>query len=66
MVNLPIGTLARLQMARAYLMQGRPSQSKAAYEDFLNQWKDADQDIPILRDAKAEFAKQWTPLIAQH
>ena len=65
-VNLPIGTLARLQMARAYVMQGRPSQAKTAYEDFLNRWKDADQDIPILRDAKAEYAKQWTPLIAQH
>ena len=65
-VNLPIGTLARLQMARAYLMQGRTSQAKTAYEDFLNQWKDADQDTPILRDAKAEYAKQWTPLIAPH
>ena len=65
-VNLPIGTLARLQMARAYLMQGRLSQAKTAYEDFLNQWKDADQDTPILRDAKAEYAKQWMPLIAPH
>jgi tetratricopeptide (TPR) repeat protein len=65
-VNLPIGTLARLQMARAYLMQGRPSQAKTAYEDFLNRWKNADQDIPILRNAKAEYAKQWTPLFAQH
>jgi DNA-binding winged helix-turn-helix (wHTH) protein/Flp pilus assembly protein TadD len=65
-VNLPIGMLARLQMARGYLMQGRPSQAKAAYEDFLNRWKNADQDIPILRDAKAEYAKQWTPLMAQH
>jgi len=64
-VNLPIGTLALLQMGRAYLMQGRPAQAKASYEGFLNRWKDADQEIPILRDAKAEYAKQWMPLVAQ-
>jgi len=54
-----------LQMGRAYLMQGRPAQAKASYEGFLNRWKDADQEIPILRDAKAEYAKQWMPLVAQ-
>jgi DNA-binding winged helix-turn-helix (wHTH) protein/Flp pilus assembly protein TadD len=65
-LNAPIGSLAHLQMGRAYLMQGRPAQAKAAYEDFLNRWKNADQEIPILRDAEAEYARQWTPLIAQH
>jgi DNA-binding winged helix-turn-helix (wHTH) protein/Flp pilus assembly protein TadD len=65
-INAPIGPLARLQMGRAYLIQGKPAQAKLAYEDFLNQWKNADQDIPILRDAMAEYAKQWTPLFAQH
>jgi predicted Zn-dependent protease len=65
-VNAPIGPLARLQMGRAYLMQGKTAQAKAAYEDFLNRWKDADQDIPVLRDARAEYAKQWPPVVAQH
>jgi hypothetical protein len=65
-INAPIGPLALLQIGRAYLMQGKREQAKAAYEDFLIRWKNADQEIPILRDAKAEYAKQWTPLIAQH
>lgn len=65
-LNAPIGSLAHLQLGRAYLMQGRPAQAKAAYEDFLNRWKNADKDIPILRDAKAEYAKQWPPVSAQH
>jgi DNA-binding winged helix-turn-helix (wHTH) protein/Flp pilus assembly protein TadD len=57
-VNAPIGPLARLQLGRAYLLQGRNKEAKAAYEDFLNRLKNADQDIPILREAKAEFSKQ--------
>jgi eukaryotic-like serine/threonine-protein kinase len=61
----PIGPLACLQMGRAYLIQGKPVQAKSAYEGFLNQWKNADQDIPILRDAKAEYAKQWMPPVVQ-
>ena len=65
-LNSPIGPLARLQIGRAYFLQGKSAQAKSAYDDFLNRWKNADRDIPILRDAKAEYAKQWTPLLAQH
>jgi hypothetical protein len=55
--NFPWGGLARLQLARAYAIQGDNVKSKAAYQDFLTLWKDADPDIPILKDAKAEYAK---------
>ena len=56
-VNAPIGALAHLGLARAYAMQGDTAKSKAAYKDFLTLWKDADPDIPILKEAKAEYAK---------
>ncbi len=56
-LNEPIGALAHLQLARAYVLQGDISKAKAAYQDFLTLWKDADPDIPILKQAKAEFAK---------
>jgi hypothetical protein len=49
--------LARLGLARAYPMQGSPAKARAAYLDFLTLWKDADPDIPILKQAKAEYAK---------
>jgi len=55
-VNLPIGALAHLQIARAYAVQGDTAKAKAAYQDFLTLWKDADPDIPILIAAKAEYA----------
>jgi tetratricopeptide (TPR) repeat protein len=55
--NLPGGALAHLQMARAYDMQGDTAKARAAYQDFLTLWKDADPDIPILKQAKAEYAK---------
>jgi eukaryotic-like serine/threonine-protein kinase len=55
--NFPWGALARLGLARAYAMQGNIAKAKAAYQDFLNLWKDADPDIPILKQAKAEYAK---------
>ena len=51
------GALARLGLARAYAMQGDTVKAKAAYQDFLTLWKDADPDIPILKQAKAEYAK---------
>ena len=51
------GALARLGLARAYVLQDNTSQAKAAYQDFLNLWKDADPDIPILMQANAEYAK---------
>jgi eukaryotic-like serine/threonine-protein kinase len=53
----PIGALARLQMGRAYVVSGDTAKAKNAYQDFLNLWKDADPDIPILKQAKAESAK---------
>jgi eukaryotic-like serine/threonine-protein kinase len=51
------GVLAHLGMARAYTTQGDTAKAKAAYQDFLTLWKDADPDIPILIAAKAEYAK---------
>jgi cytochrome c-type biogenesis protein CcmH/NrfG len=56
-VNETIGVLARLGLARAYFLQGDTAKARAAYDDFLALWKDADPDIPILREAKAEYAK---------
>jgi len=56
-LNEPIGALAHLGLARAYAMQGDTAKAKAAYQDFLTLWKDADLDIPILKQAKAEYAK---------
>jgi eukaryotic-like serine/threonine-protein kinase len=53
----PIGALAHLQLGRAYAMQGDTAKAKAAYQDFLRLWKDADKDIPIFIAAKAEYAK---------
>jgi Tfp pilus assembly protein PilF len=51
------GALAHLGLARAYVLQGDTAKAKAAYQDFLMLWKDADSDIPILIGAKAEYAK---------
>jgi eukaryotic-like serine/threonine-protein kinase len=56
-LNEPIGALAHLQLGRAYAMQGDNAKSRAAYQDFLTLWKDADPDLPILRQAKAEYMK---------
>jgi serine/threonine protein kinase/tetratricopeptide (TPR) repeat protein len=56
-MNFPWGALARLGLARAYAMQGDTTKAKSAYQDFLTLWKDADPDIPILKEAKAEYAK---------
>jgi DNA-binding winged helix-turn-helix (wHTH) protein/tetratricopeptide (TPR) repeat protein len=53
----PWGALAHLGLARAYALQGDTAKAKAAYNDFLALWKDADPDIPILKQAKAEYAK---------
>ena len=55
--NFPWGALARLQLARAYAMQGDTAKAKAAYQDFLTLWKDADSDVPALIAAKVEYAK---------
>jgi tetratricopeptide (TPR) repeat protein len=56
-LNEPIGALAHLGLARAYMLQGNTTKARAAYEDFLALWKDADPDVPILSEAKAEYAK---------
>ncbi len=53
----PVGALARLQLGRAYALSGDDTKAKSAYQDFLSLWKDADPDIPILKQAKAEYAK---------
>jgi hypothetical protein len=53
-VSDPIGALAHLQLARALALSGDKIKSKAAYQDFLTLWKDADREIPILARAKSE------------
>jgi len=53
----PVGAVARLQLARAFVMSGDTAKAKVAYQDFLTLWKDADRDIPILKEARAEAAK---------
>jgi len=56
-LNSITGALAHLGLGRAYALQGDTAKAKAAYHDFLTLWKDADSDIPILKQAKAEYAK---------
>jgi eukaryotic-like serine/threonine-protein kinase len=51
------GALARLGVGRAYAMAGETGKAKAAYEDFLQLWKEADRDLPIGKEARAEYAK---------
>ena len=57
MDNFVLGALAHLGLARAYALAGDTAQARTAYKDFLTLWKDADPDIPILKQAKAEYAK---------
>ena len=52
-----VGRISPLGLAPVYAMQGDTAKAKAAYQDFLTIWKDADPDIPILKQAKAEYAK---------
>ncbi|MFZ3216585.1 MAG: protein kinase [Candidatus Acidiferrales bacterium] len=56
-VNGPIGALAHLGLARAQAAEGDAAKARVAYQDFFALWKDADPDVPILREAKAEYAK---------
>jgi eukaryotic-like serine/threonine-protein kinase len=53
----PVGAEARLQLARALALSGNKTQARSAYQDFLALWKDADSGIPVLRQARVEFAK---------
>ena len=56
-LNFPLGALARLGLARSYAHQGDTAKARSAYQEFLSLWKEADSDIPILRQARAEYAK---------
>ena len=56
-VTDPIGALAHLQLGRAFALSGDKVRAKAAYQDFLTLWKDADEDIPVLRQARIEYAR---------
>jgi hypothetical protein len=56
-LNSPVGPLAHLGLGRAIAVGGEPAKARTAYQDFLTLWKDADPDIPILKQAKAEYAK---------
>ena len=57
MKNFVTGSLAHLQIGRAYAMAGDAAKAKTAYQDFFALWKAADSDIPILKKAKTEYAK---------
>jgi len=56
-INFPLGALAHLGLARAYTLSGDTAKARAAYQNFFALWKDADPDIPILKEAKTEYAK---------
>jgi serine/threonine protein kinase/Flp pilus assembly protein TadD len=56
-LNEPIAPLVHLGLAHAYAMQGDTSRARAAYKDFLTLWNDADPDVPILRQTRAEYEK---------
>lgn len=56
-LNSSLGALGHLGLARAYVVSGDTSKAKAAYQNFFVLWKEADTDIPILKEAKAEYAK---------
>jgi eukaryotic-like serine/threonine-protein kinase len=56
-VNAPIGALAHLGLGLHYALSRDKTKAKSAYQDFLTIWKDADPDIPMLKQDKAEYAK---------
>jgi tetratricopeptide (TPR) repeat protein len=53
----PIGALAQLQLGRAHALAGETDKARGSYQNFLTLWKDADPDVPILKQAKAEYAR---------
>jgi len=55
-VFFPVGALAHLGLGRAYVLSGDTAKARVAYEEFLTLWKDADPGIPVLKQAKAEYA----------
>jgi eukaryotic-like serine/threonine-protein kinase len=56
-INCPLGALAHLGLARAYALQAETAKAHAAFQDFLALWKDGDPDIPVLKEAKAEYSR---------
>jgi len=54
-LNFITAALARLQLARSLAMSGNKAAARKSYEDFLTLWKHADEDLPILKAAKAEY-----------
>jgi len=56
-VSDPIASLSHLQLARAYALAGDKAKAQSAYQDFFALWKEADQDIPVLKQAESEYAK---------
>lgn len=55
-VNFPLCSLAYLQLARSELLSQRKSAAQEAFQRFLSLWKDADPDLPVLRQARAEYS----------
>jgi hypothetical protein len=53
----PMDAMARLQLARAFALLGDPVKAKRAYDDLFSLWRNADPDIPVLKQARAEYAK---------
>ncbi|MGO9640222.1 MAG: protein kinase domain-containing protein [Candidatus Acidiferrales bacterium] len=56
-VNLSVGSLAHLELGRAEALEGNKDKARAAYQDFFSLWEHADADVPLLQQARAEFAK---------
>jgi hypothetical protein len=56
-LNYPLGALARLGRARAYALSGDLAKANDSYQEFFLLWKGADTDVPVLRQARAEFSK---------
>jgi DNA-binding SARP family transcriptional activator len=57
----PVGPRARLELGRALAKAGEKAKAKAAYQDFLTLWRDADSDVPILKQARTEYAELQRP-----
>lgn len=53
----PVGAMTRLGLGRALALSGEPGKARDAYQDFLTLWKNADPEVPVLRQAKAEYAR---------
>ena len=53
----PVGVMARLQLGRIFALSGNTAKAEVAYQDVLTIWKDADSDLPVINQAKAEYAK---------